>query len=217
MMLEPRRLHGSGITPPFVLSWAAMEGSALNKPIILASQSPRRSALLAEAGIAFEAVSPKFDEPPTVALHESPAAFAESVSYYKAASVADEYPDRVILGADTVVAIGNQMYGKPVDVEDARRILTELLGATQEVITGVTLFWPARDRRLICHDVTYVTMRAMSARELDEYLAGGDWEGKAGAYGIQGEADRFVERCEGSYSNVVGLPVELVQRMIQSF
>lgn len=191
--------------------------TADRQPIILASQSPRRSDLLAEAGIAFEAVNPRYEEPSTDGLHVNPAAFAQSASYYKAASLADDYPDRFILGADTVVAVGNRLFGKPADINDARNILTALMGVTQQVITGVTLLHPASDRRLIAHDVTDVTMRRMSSEELDAYLAGGDWQGKAGAYGIQGEADRFVEKCEGSYSNVVGLPIELVKRMLRKF
>lgn len=191
--------------------------TADRQPIILASQSPRRSDLLAEAGIAFEAVNPRYEEPSTDGLHVNPAAFAQSASYYKAASLADDYPDRFILGADTVVAVGNRLFGKPADINDARDILTALMGVTQQVITGVTLLHPASDRRLIAHDVTDVTMRRMSSEELDAYLAGGDWQGKAGAYGIQGEADRFVEKCEGSYSNVVGLPIELVKRMLRKF
>lgn len=191
--------------------------TAERQPIILASQSPRRSDLLAEAGIAFEAVNPRYEEPSTDGLHVNPAAFAQSASYYKAASLADDYPDRFILGADTVVAVGNRLFGKPADINDARDILTALMGVTQQVITGVTLLHPASDRRLIAHDITNVTMRRMSNEELETYLAGGDWQGKAGAYGIQGEADRFVEKCEGSYSNVVGLPIELVKRMLRKF
>lgn len=190
---------------------------SLPKPLILASQSPRRSALLAEAGIPFAAVSPLYDEPATDGFHPDPAAFAESISYQKAASLADAYPDRIILAADTVVALGNEIFGKPTDVHDARRILQALIGATQQVITGVTLLHPAAKRHLTRHDVTHVTMRRMSQQEFDDYLANGDWEGKAGAYGIQGEADKFVERCDGSYSNVVGLPIELVWRMIAEF
>lgn len=186
-------------------------------PIILASQSPRRSALLDEAGIAFEAVSPKYDEPATGGRHERPAAVAEAYSFFKAASLADDHPDRVILGADTVVAVGDEIFGKPADAADARRILRALLGTTQQVITGVTLLHPASRRRLTCHDVTHVTMRRMSSEELEAYLADGDWEGKAGAYGIQGQGDRFVENCDGSYSNVVGLPMELLVRMLTEF
>lgn len=170
--------------------------------------------MLAEAGIAFEAVSPRFEEPPTEGKHPNPAEMAELLSYHKAASVAEDYPNRIILGADTVVALREEIFGKPFDREDARRILSALLGTTQQVITGVTLLHASSGRRLTCHDVTHVTMRRMNPDELEAYLDGGDWEGKAGAYGIQGEADQFIEKFEGSYSNVVGLPIELVQRML---
>lgn len=186
-------------------------------PIILASQSPRRSALLTEAGIPFEAVSPRFEEPPISGRNPDVAGLAEQYSHAKAASLADLYPDRIILAADTIVALGDEVFGKPANVDDARRILSALLGTTQQVITGVTLLHPRTGRRSTGHDVTHVTMRRMTCDELEAYLAGGDWEGKAGAYGIQSEADRFIERCEGSYSNVVGLPLELVIRMLSGF
>jgi septum formation protein len=194
-----------------------MKQGAPRVPILLASQSPRRSALLAGAGIAFEAVCPRGDEPLTGGVVDDPARFAEQVSLHKARSVADDYPDRIILGADTVVALGNELFGKPADEPDARRILSALLGTTQQVITGVTLLHPASGRCLVRHAVTHVTMRRMTLAEFEAYITGGDWEGKAGAYGIQGEADRFIERCEGSYTNVVGLPVELVQAMLLEF
>ncbi|GMV98508.1 MAG: Maf-like protein [Phycisphaerae bacterium] len=187
------------------------------KAIVLASQSPRRAELLRAAGIAFEVAAPRFEEPDIEATHVSPWKLAESLSYFKARSVADAYPDRIVLGADTVVAVGQRVFGKPVDADDARRILAALLGTTQEVITGVTLYRAADERRLIRHAVTRVTMRAMTPDELDAYIAGGDWAGKAGAYGLQGEADRFVTRLEGSRSNVVGLPVELVRQMLAEF
>lgn len=185
--------------------------------IILASQSPRRAALLRDAGIAFEVAAPKYEEPATAWGHSSPAEFAESASYYKAASVADDHPDRIILGADTVVAYGGEIFGKPADEADARRILSTLAGTMQDVITGVTLLHPAGDKRLIRHDVTRVIMRPMSEAELAEYLASGDWQGKAGAYGIQDSGDHFIERIEGSFSNVVGLPIELVREMLHQF
>lgn len=194
-----------------------MNGQSMEQSIILASQSPRRAALLRDAGIPFEIVHPRFDEPSAEHAASCPAELAESLSYYKAASVADEFPDSLILGADTVVAVEGRIFGKPRDADDARRILGALMGTTQEVITGISLFQPASSRRLISHDVTRVTMRRMSADEMDEYIAGGEWEGKAGAYGIQDNADRFITRVEGSFSNVVGLPMELLEKMLSSF
>jgi septum formation protein len=185
------------------------------KKVILASQSPRRSVLLREAGIAFDAASPRFDEPDIDEEHAYPIQFAESNAYYKASSLADDYPERFILGADTVVALDNRMYGKPVDTDDARRILSTLTGTTHQVITGVALIHAATGRRMIRHDVTHVTMRKMTDREMNDYLATREWEGKAGAYGIQDEADKFVTNTEGSFSNVVGLPIELVLQMLE--
>ncbi len=186
-------------------------------PIILASQSPRRVDLLREAGIAFEAVAPACVEPDMNSWASSPEEFVESAAYQKASSVAERFTDRVILGADTVVALDGRIYGKPADREDARRILSALAGVTQDVISGVTILQPSAGRRLTEHDVTRVTMRPMSNEEIEAYLDSGEWEGKAGAYGIQGTADRFVEKVEGSFSNVVGLPVERVLRMLAEF
>lgn len=186
-----------------------------NRPtLLLASQSPRRAMLLREEGIPFDVVNPRYEEPQPFGRALHPAELAEALSYYKARSVAGEHPGRVILGADTVVAMGDQLFGKPADRDDAARILTSLGGTTHQVITGVTLLCPADDRRLIRHDVTRVTMRRMSDDELRAYLDSGEWEGKAGAYGIQDTADQFVEHTEGSFSNVVGLPIELLRTML---
>ncbi|MGQ9651039.1 MAG: Maf family protein [Phycisphaerae bacterium] len=185
-----------------------------DRPIILASQSPRRVDLLREAGIAFEVVAPTCVEPDVATWTRSPEEFVRSAALQKASSVAHRYPDRVILGADTVVAVNGRIYGKPTDRNDARRILSALAGVTQDVITGVTILQPAKAVRLTECDVTRVTMRPMSVEEIEAYLDSGEWEGKAGAYGIQGTADRFVEKVQGSFSNVVGLPVERVLRML---
>ncbi len=188
-----------------------------HKPIILASQSPRRADLLREAGIPFEPVSPKYAEPQSLGWHLTPADFAEAASYFKARSVASDFPDRLILGADTVVALDNEIFGKPTDRADAARILKQLTGKDQEVITGVTLHEPSSGRRLIMHDVTHVTMRPMDEAQLEAYLDSNQWEGKAGAYGIQDHDDAFVSCTEGSFSNVVGLPIELLNRMLALF
>jgi septum formation protein len=187
------------------------------RPVILASQSPRRVDLLREAGIAFEAVSPVGPELEMDDRRFSPEEFVEAAACQKAESVADRFLDRIILGADTVVALNGRIYGKPTDRDDARRILSALAGVTQDVITGVTILQRAAGKRLVEHDVTRVTMRPMSPAEIEAYLDSGEWEGKAGAYGIQGTADRFVDRVEGSFTNVVGLPVERVLRMLAEF
>lgn len=188
-----------------------------DKPIILASQSPRRSVLLREAKIAFEAVTPKYQEPDPTSWKFAPQAYAESASEAKARSVADDYPDRVILSADTIVALGGKIIGKPADIDDARVILRKLFGTTHKVMTAVTIYQPASQRCITRHAVTTASMRPMSDEELSAYLTSGEWKNKAGAYGIQDSGDAFVTIVKGSFSNVVGLPVELVLDMLAEF
>ena len=187
------------------------------QPIILASQSPRRSQLLRKAGIVFEAVTPSYEEPDPSDWPMDAVSYVESISYFKARSVASEYPNRLILAADTTVAVKGKLFGKPTDVQDARRILTSLFGTTHEVITGVTMYHPIGKRGLIRHAVTQASMRPMRDEELESYLTGGQWKGKAGAYGIQDHGDAFVTLIEGDFDNVVGLPVQLVLDMLAEF
>ncbi|NLF32529.1 MAG: septum formation protein Maf [Planctomycetes bacterium] len=175
---------------------------------VLASRSPRRRQLLLEAGYRFTVIAPPLAEPPTVPAAVAPSQHAESLAYFKARSVVERYrPTLPVLGADTVVALGDRLFGKPADAADARRILAALSGTRHEVITGVALIDPD-GCRLIASDVTHVRMRPMGRDELEAYIASGLWEGKAGAYGIQDRDDPVVERIEGSFSNVVGLPLE---------
>ena len=188
--------------------------TSVSPRLILASASPRRADLLRELGYEFVVVVASHEEPEPPAASPSPAAVAEALSYYKARSVAQVRPAGLILAGDTVVTYAGRLFGKPVDRDDARRIIQTLAGTTQHVITGVTLLDAATGRRAIRHDTTAVTMRPMSENEVEDYLATGAWEGKAGAYGIQDEADAFVTRVEGSYSNVVGFPMELIGRML---
>ena len=182
------------------------------QPVLLASSSPRRRDLLAEAGIAFEVAPPDMDEP-AWSMPLPPVAQAEALAYFKARSVWARHRDRAVLGADTIVAVGRERIGKPSDIDEARRMLERLSGSRHAVITGVALLLPGQGRR-IASDTTYVTMRPMSEAEIESYLDSGEWEGKAGAYAIQETADRFVTRLEGSFSNVVGLCVERVVDML---
>lgn len=185
--------------------------------IVLASQSPRRSQLLREAGIAFDVVSPTYEEPDPSTWESDPISYVEMVSLEKARSVAARFNDRLIVGADTTVAVGGHMFGKPADEADARRILSSLAGTTHQVITGVAIVQPETGGQSVRHAVTSCRMRPMTKHELDDYISGRGWEGKAGAYGIQDEGDEFVTLVEGSFSNVVGLPVELVIEMLAAF
>jgi septum formation protein len=185
--------------------------------LILASASPRRRELMAEAGYDFRVIDPPFDEPDQMGPEVPPTHQAEALSYFKARAVAGQVETGVVVAADTVVACGGQVFGKPVDVDDAARILAALLGRRQEVITGVTILDAATNQRLIAHDTTIVWMRTLPPETVERYLATQAWVGKAGAYGIQDRADAFVERIEGSFTNVVGLPMELLRSMLSQW
>jgi septum formation protein len=187
---------------------------AIHTDIILASGSPRRAELLSQAGYVFRTVVPTIPEPDTGNPEVTPAEEAEALSYFKARAVAGTVPRGLILGADTLVAHDGKVFGKPRDREHAREILSSLMGTTHEVITGVTLLDADDGRRAIEHDTTRVTMRRLTPGELAGYLDSQAWEGKAGAYGIQDEHDPFVQRIEGSFSNVVGLPLERLADML---
>ncbi|MBN1490810.1 MAG: septum formation protein Maf [Phycisphaerae bacterium] len=185
--------------------------------LILASASPRRAELLRENGYAFDVRPPPYEEPDAESPRLSATEHAEALSFYKARSVAETLPAGLVLAADTVVAHQDRIFGKPEDADDARSILSSLTGTTHEVITGVTLLDAATGSRLIRHDVTRVTMRPMPPAAMDKYIASKAWWGKAGAYGIQDHGDAFVEQIDGSFSNVVGLPMELLAEMLEEF
>lgn len=184
--------------------------------LILASASPRRLQLLADNGYRFEVIPPPFAEPEDKSPAVPPEQYAEALAYYKARSVANSAScsDAIVLGADTVVAYQGHIFGKAADADEARSILSVLAGTTHQVITGVALIQPASGLRLIGHETTQVTMRPMTPEVLNRYIASRAWQGKAGAYGIQDHGDAYIERIEGSFTNVVGLPMELVTKML---
>lgn len=187
------------------------------KALILASRSPRRQELLRAEGIAFEVV-PGDEEEATPEPGEDCAQYARRAAIAKALEVARSRPGRWTLGADTVVAVDGDPLGKPVDHEEARRMLRRLSGRSHQVYTGVALVRVDSQEGVadIRADVavTTVTFRPLKEAEIAAYVATGEPLDKAGAYGIQGGAAQFVSRVEGSYSNVVGLPLELVQQML---
>lgn len=177
--------------------------------LILASASPRRAELLTAAGIEFTVRATDVDE--TLLPGESPADYVLRLSRSKALAVAR--PGDLVLGADTTVVIHDEIAAKPIDHADAKRMLRALSGQWHDVLTGVTLL---RDDMILSDvDTTRVRFVEISDSELDWYVNTGEPMDKAGAYGIQGLASRFVERIEGNYANVVGLPVEMVYRMIK--
>lgn len=179
--------------------------------IVLASASPRRAELLRAAGINFNTRVANIDE--TLLPDESPQTYVARLACTKALAVAQ--PDEIVLGADTTVVVSNEIAGKPVDFEDAKRMLRLLSGTWHEVLTGVTLAHNHETKTEVA--ITRVKFAAMSEEEIAWYAASGEPDDKAGAYAIQGLGSRFVERIEGSYSNVVGLPIETVYRMLRDF
>ena len=180
--------------------------------LVLASASPRRRALLEEMGLRFEVVPSEVDE--SLPSGSEPGGIAEGLALRKARAVAEGLRDALVLGADTLVVAGSRILGKPRDRAEAREFLRLLSGTTHRVITGVALLEAPDGEPGVGHEVTRVTMRSLAGAEIEAYLDSAEWEGKAGAYAIQESGDRFVVRLEGSRSNVVGLPVELVRRLL---
>ena len=173
--------------------------------LVLASQSPRRSEILRQAGIPFTVRAAAVDETPLAG--EKPEEYVVRLAELKALAV-PAAPDETVLGADTTVVIDGEMLGKPADAAGARRMLERLSGRQHEVITGVCLKRGVEVVRDCA--ATKVWFAPMSAREIEEYVASGEPMDKAGAYAIQGLASKFIEKIDGCYFNVVGLPVALV-------
>jgi septum formation protein len=176
--------------------------------IVLASASPRRAELLRAAGIPFTIRVADVDE--TQWPDEAPHNYVARLARTKAIAVAQ--PDEIVLGADTTVVIGSEIAGKPVNIDDAQRMLRLLSGNWHEVLTGVSLVRNDEVQTEVA--VTRVKFAPLTEAEIVWYATSGEPDDKAGAYAIQGLASRFVERIEGSYSNVVGLPLETVYRML---
>jgi septum formation protein len=185
--------------------------------LVLASASPRRKELLAQAGFSFRVAASAVPEEHRPS--EDPIAFATRLAREKAQAVFAQQSDSeedplMVLGADTVVVAANgEILGKPSDAADAARMLSLLAGSTHQVITGVCLV--SRAGIEVAAEVTFVAMLHMSAEEIAAYVAGGEPADKAGAYAIQGYAARWIPRIQGDYSNVVGLPLALVCSMIE--
>jgi len=183
-------------------------------PLILASASPRRRELLARAGFEFEVRASSLDE--AARAGEPPEEFARRAARDKALAVASSAPyGSLVLGADTIVVADHEILGKPVDAADAARMLRRLSGITHRVITGVCLVRAPAHLEALQHETTFVTFRLLDEAEIAEYISSREPFDKAGAYGIQGLASKFVTRVEGCYFNVVGLPVAMVYSLLK--
>jgi septum formation protein len=182
--------------------------------LILASSSPRRRELLTQAGFTFEVHPARIPE--DLLPNEDPIAYVVRLAREKAQAVFDQINDplAIVLGADTTVTLDNHILGKPTDAADAARMLRLLSGRTHRVITGVAL--ASAQRTEVAAEITGVRFLTLSDEEIAAYIAGGEPMDKAGAYGIQGRAARWIPRVEGCYFNVVGLPLALVSVMLEA-
>jgi septum formation protein len=187
----------------------------MNLPLILASASPRRMELLRQLRVDFRVVPSATPE-----LHHdqfTARELAQLNAYRKAKAVAIQFPEALVLGADTLVYLKGQLFGKPADQAGARWMLHQLRGETHQVVTGVCLIHLHSRRRKVFSDSTDVRFKPLSTEQIDLYLASIDPLDKAGAYAIQEGSESLVQEIRGSYSNVVGLPVERLQAELAAF
>jgi septum formation protein len=178
--------------------------------LVLASTSPQRRAILEQLRIPFEPIAPRYEEhdPPDA----DPVALVTEHARGKARSV--HRPEGITLGVDTTVHLGERIYAKPRDADDAAAMLRELAGRTHAVLSGLCLL--AGERETVDHAETRVTFRPLADAAIASYVARGEWEGRAGGYAIQGLGGRLVERIEGDYLNVVGLPGALLLDLLEA-
>jgi septum formation protein len=177
-------------------------------PLLLASRSPQRRAILEQLGIPFEVVAPRWEE----LVGGEPAETVRANARGKARSVAAGVGELPVLGVDTEVVLDGRVFGKAETAAEAEEMLDALAGRTHEVVSGLCLVTPGWEE--IEHEVTRVTFRPLDARDLAAYVSLGEWKGRAGAYAVQGRGAALVERIEGDYLNVVGLPAAVLVRLL---
>jgi 23S rRNA (uracil-5-)-methyltransferase RumA/MAF protein len=181
--------------------------------VILASQSPRRRELLARLFPSFRVVPSGIDE--TGIAEADPVRFAMAAAEAKARDVAEKYPDALVIGADTIVCLGLEIFGKPAGRAAAEIMLERLSGRKHRVITGVALIHQAEDRAVISYEITYVAFKTLDPAAIAAYLDRHEYLDKAGSYAIQEIGDAFIEKIEGDYDNIVGFPVKRVKHMLK--
>ena len=183
------------------------------KQLILASKSPRRNELLAKCGIPFITDAAEIDETlnPSMSLSDA----VMELSLRKASEVLKRHPDAAVLGSDTIVAVDGTVLGKPADRADARRMLGMLSGKTHQVITGFAL--TSKNKTHTDVSVSHVTFSQLSDHEILDYIHSGEADDKAGAYGIQGLAGKFITHIEGDYYAIMGLPLSMVYQEMKNF
>jgi septum formation protein len=178
-------------------------------PLLLASVSPQRRAILAQLRIPFDDVAPNYHEDD---VEDDPVALVRAHALGKARSVEGQAGERAVLGVDTAVVVDGRAFGKPSGPEEAEQMLEALSGRTHEVVSGLCLLTRAWEE--VAHETTAVTFRALTPRDIAHYVRSDEWRERAGAYAIQGLGASLVERVEGDYLNVVGLPAALLVRLL---
>jgi|WetSurMetagenome_2_1015567.scaffolds.fasta_scaffold258762_2 septum formation protein len=183
-------------------------------PIVLASASPRRKDLLTQTGYKFIVDKSDIDESRYSTNNIEPHKYAELLALAKAKNIAPNHPDKLVIGADTIVDYDGSIIGKAADEKHAIEIVRKLFSKPHKVITGIAIVRINDNTEIVTHDVTIVYPRKMSPEQITEHIKSGTWKDKAGAYAIQENGDEFVERIEGSMTNVMGFPMELIDKLL---
>ena len=183
--------------------------------LILASQSPRRAQLLKQVGFEFEVIPSYIDE--SQIQEKDPASTVKALSFAKAQSVAEQIPDGIIIGSDTIVVLGDNILGKPETEDEAKHMLRRLAGETHRVYTGFTMYEKPSHRHISDYEITKVHFRELSDWEIDRYVSTKSPMDKAGAYGIQDQSAVFADRIEGCFYNVVGFPLSKFYTAMMAF
>jgi septum formation protein len=183
--------------------------------IILASVSPRRKELLTEAGYIFTVVAPDINESAFGAERIGPCDYTKRLALAKARSVAGDFRNGLVIAADTVVDFEGEIIGKPADAREAEEITRKLFSKPHRVVTAVAIVRLEDGVELVESDTTTVYPKKMNEEQMAEHIRSGSWRDKAGAYAIQEEGDKFIEKIDGSLTNVIGLPMELLERMLR--
>ena len=182
---------------------------------ILASASPRRKQLLTEAGYKFTVIRPDIDESAFSTKNVEPCEYAERLALAKAKNIAEYHPDCLVIAADTIAYFEGEIIGKPADRTDAEQITKKLFSKPHKVITGIAIVRLRDDIEINQSDTTTIYPKKLTAEQIAEHIKSGTWRDKAGAYAIQENGDEFIERIEGSLTNVMGLPMELLERLLK--
>jgi septum formation protein len=182
-------------------------------PLILASASPRRKQLLTDAGYKFTVVVSKIDESIFPTEDIASVEYARQLAFAKANDVADKYPDSIVIGADTVVDFESQIIGKPRDAKHAEEITRMLFSKSHKVITGLALICKSRNLKIVEAETTTVYPKKLTDAQIAAHIKSGIWQNKAGAYSIC-DNDPFVDHIDGSMTNVMGMPMELFNRLL---